>query len=276
MIKDKFSALWVSHSSISDYLKCPRSYFLKNMYRDPKNNHKIMVMQPPLALGQVVHGVIESVSNMPAENRLIEPLLEIFERAWIEVKGEKGGFKDQIDEKAFKQRGIEMIERLSKNPGPLLRKAIKIRERLPHYWLSEENNIIVCGRVDWLEFLEKEQAVHIIDFKTGKFDEDPQSLQLRIYCLLTKYSQKWPIAKVSYWYLDRDNEPVSLPLPDEQESTDLVLEIAKKIQLARKLERFTCSRTSGCPLCLPYEAVLNGKAKLVGRGEWNKDIYALV
>jgi len=31
--KDKFAAIWISHSSISDFLKCPRSYFLKNIYK---------------------------------------------------------------------------------------------------------------------------------------------------------------------------------------------------------------------------------------------------
>src|SRR3990167_11317573 len=67
MIKDKFSAVWISHSSIGDYLKCPRAYYLKNVYRDPKTNHKITLMQPSLALGQIVHEVIESLSRLQVD-----------------------------------------------------------------------------------------------------------------------------------------------------------------------------------------------------------------
>ena len=74
MAKDKYTAVWVSHSSMSDYLKCPRLYFLRNVYRDPKTNHKVALMQPPLALGQVVHDTIESLSRLPAEARFTNHL----------------------------------------------------------------------------------------------------------------------------------------------------------------------------------------------------------
>ena len=36
MPKDKYTATWVSHTSLSDYIKCPRAYFLKNVYKDPQ------------------------------------------------------------------------------------------------------------------------------------------------------------------------------------------------------------------------------------------------
>ena len=59
---DKYTAYWVSHSSINDFLKCPRAYFLKNVYKDPKTGRKIKLISPPLALGQAVHEVVESLS----------------------------------------------------------------------------------------------------------------------------------------------------------------------------------------------------------------------
>jgi len=43
--------------------------------------------------------------------------------------------------------------------------------------------------VDWLEYKEETDSVRIIDFKTGKFDEDPDSLQLPIYYLLATHTQ---------------------------------------------------------------------------------------
>ncbi len=273
-MKDKYSAVWVSHSSISDYLKCPRAYYLANMYRDPKTNHKITLMQPPLALGQAVHGTIEIISTLPLENRFTVPLEEHFNQLWDTVSGKRGGFREKDEEKKLKARGLAMIKRLSEHPGPLQQKAIKIRQELPYYWLSEEDNIILCGKIDWLEYRQDSDSVRIIDFKTGKFDEDPDSLQLPIYYLVTKHAQTKKISGLAYWYLDRDDEPIDMVLPDENESARLITEIAKKIALARKLGRFVC-REGGCRTCKPFEAILAGKGEYVGVNDFNADVYIL-
>jgi ATP-dependent helicase/DNAse subunit B len=275
MIKDKYSATWVSHSSISDYLKCPRSYFLKNIYRNPKTEHKIQLIQPSLALGQAVHEVIEIISKLTAEERFKESLFDRYELLWKKISGKMGGFKDKEEEDKFKKRGFEMIRRIEKNPGPLLRKAVKLRQDLPYYWLSEEDNIILCGKIDWLEYVPETDSVKIMDFKTGKYDEDPESLQLLIYYLLVDKCQNRKISGISYWYLDRDDEPVEQQLPDPKKSHERILEIAKKIQLARKLEHFVCRNKNGCFACRSYEKIFSGQAKFIGTGGYNQDIYIL-
>ncbi|MCX6791531.1 MAG: PD-(D/E)XK nuclease family protein [Candidatus Gottesmanbacteria bacterium] len=272
-MKDKYSAVWVSHSSIGDYLKCPRAYFLKNIYRDPKTNHKIMLMEPPLALGQVVHEVLETLSTVPAEARHLDKLLDLYEEKWKNIHGERGGFHDEEEEKKFKDRGAKMIARVMTNPGPLANKAIKIRQELPYYWLSEDDNIILCGKIDWLEYVAALNAVRIIDFKTGKFDEDEDSLQLPIYLLLAAHCQTKPIAGASYWYLDRDDAPTAVSLPTGEDATKRVMEYARMIVLARKLERFICKQKDGCRVCRPLENIINGKSKYIGVGSYEKDIY---
>lgn len=274
-MKDKYSAIWLSHSSITDYLKCPRAYYLKNMYRDPKNNHKIAIMQPALALGQTVHSVLESLSTLPVEDRLKQSLVSKFEKAWEDVSGKKGGFTTKEEEEKYKKRGKEMMERIMKNPGPILKKAIKIRQELPYFWLSEEQNIILCGKLDWLEYLEDVDSIRIIDFKTGKFDEDPDSLQLPIYTLLATNCQTKKVYGAQYWYLNRDIAPVDVVLPSVEDATKRLLDIARTVALARKLERFVCPRKDGCPACTPYEMVLAGKAEFIGVGGYNQDTYIL-
>jgi len=274
-MKDKYSATWLSYSSISDYLKCPRAYFLKNMYRDPKNNHKITLMQPSLALGQTIHDVIDELSLLPVEKRLEKPLMELFEQKWKSISGKKGGFRDAEDELSYKKRGLSMMARIIKNPGPILRKAIKLRDSLSWYWLSEEDNLILCGKIDWLEYLEKDDSIRIIDFKTGKFDEDPDSLQLPIYFLLSVNVQKRGITSVQYWYLDKDDEPIEMPLPCYEESERQLLEIGKRIALARKLDRFVCNQKDGCQACRPLERIVQGKAELVGINDYHQDVYIL-
>lgn len=98
---DKYSAVWVSHTSISDFLNCPRAYYLKHVYKDPVTNHKIKLMSPPLALGQAVHEVIESLSVLPMSERFKEPLISKFEVAWKKVTGKRGGFTNEDAEQRY-------------------------------------------------------------------------------------------------------------------------------------------------------------------------------
>lgn len=274
MSSDKFSAVWVSHTSICDFLQCPRSYYLKHVYKDPVTNHKIKLMSPPLALGQSVHEVIESLSILPVDQRFNIPLVTKFEETWKKVKGLKGGFANNDVEQRYKLRGEEMLKRVTAHPGPIAKQAVKIKMDLPNYWLSEEENIILCGKIDWLEYLPITNGVHIIDFKTGKSDEGKDSLQLPIYLLLVTNCQSRKVEKASYWYLDREDDLTECSLPDYKDAHKNVLDIARKIKVARALEKYNCP-TQGCMYCKPYEAILRGEAELAGVDEYNANVYVL-
>lgn len=273
---DTYSAVWVSHSSISDFQKCPRAYYLKNIYRNPSSGNKIQIMAPALALGQAVHEVIESLSNLSTENRMKDSLIEKFQTVWKKLSGKKGGFWDEATEAQFKQRGEEMLRRVMNNPGPVAQLSVKMKEDLPRYWISEPDNIILCGKIDWLQYLPDTDSVHIIDFKTSKNKEDENSLQLPIYLLLVKNTQKRKVAKASYWYLGMSDAPEEVALPDLQESHDKVLKVAKEIKLARQLNRFRCPEgEKGCFACRPFEKILAGEAEFVGVGGYKQDIFIL-
>jgi hypothetical protein len=187
-----------------------------------------------------------------------------------------GGFKTKDQEEEFKARGLAMIKRVEENPGPLLNKAIKIKSEmgLPNYPLSEEDGIILCGKIDWLEYLEDTDSVNIIDFKTGKNEESDDSLQLPIYLLLVKNTQKRNVQKASYWYIDKSNELIEKKLPNEKEAFDKVYEVAKRIKLARQLEHFVCQK-NGCLHCVPFERILRGEGERVGLSDTKQDIYIL-
>lgn len=276
MAKDKYQAVWLSHSSISDFLKCPRLYFLKNVYKDPKTGHKIATMKPPLALGQTVHEVIEEISKKPVDKRLDIPLEKIFDKSWLKVTGKKGGFKNEKQENEYRIRGIKMLENIKKNPGPILSKAVKLKstDNLPYYWLSEKENMILCGKIDWIEYLEKSNSIHIIDFKTGKNEESEESLQLPIYLLLASNLQKRRIQKASYWYLNSSTKPVSQKLPDIKKAYEQIFTVGKRIKLARQINYFKCPK-GGCYACRDYERLLANEGEKVGVSEYNQDIYFL-
>jgi ATP-dependent helicase/DNAse subunit B len=274
-MSDKFTAVWASHTSISDFLQCPRAYYLKNVYKDPKTRHKIQLMSPPLALGQVVHSVLESLSVLPGSERFKESLITKFERNWKSITGRKGGFFDEQTEAEYKERGHLMLQKVMDHPGPLENLAVKIKEDLPHYWLSETDNIILCGKIDWLEYLKDSDSVNIIDFKTSKNEENESSLQLPIYHLLVHNCQHRQVSKASYWYLET-GKIVEKTLPDLDSAHQQILKIAKEMKLARQLERFKCPHgEGGCFACRPFEKILRGEAEFVGENDYHQDIYVM-
>ncbi|KKU26528.1 MAG: hypothetical protein UX38_C0005G0031 [Microgenomates group bacterium GW2011_GWC1_46_16] len=239
---DRFSAVWLSHSSISAFKHCPRSYYLGSLYRDPQSGHKIGLITPSLALGSAVHEVLESLSILPTSDRFIISLIDRFQSVWQKFSGHKGGFSDAATESRSKEKGEEMLRRVMQHPGPLERKAVKIGQDLPQYWLSEADNLMLCGKLDWLEYLE---------------------------------CQTYPVKKASYWHIAKDDMPIEKSLPDLTQSHELVLQIGKEIKLARALNRFKCPQgEQGCKYCLPYEKILDGKATFVGEGNYHTDLYA--
>lgn len=268
--------LWVSHSSMRDFLNCPRAYFLRNIYKDPTTGKKINIVNPALALGNAVHDTLDKISELPASERFSNSLLEVFEEEWKKTEGESGGFADIIEEQTYKKRGLQMIQRVMNHPGPLLSKAIKLRspdQLPPRYAISVEDNILLCGKVDWLEYFPEDDSVHIIDFKTGKHEEDAESLQLPIYALLVKNCQKRDIKKISYWYLERSNEPDEMDLPDFDEAHERVMHVARQVKQFRLERKFSCPR-KGCFACRPLEKVVNGEAKYI-RTSGYQDIYII-
>lgn len=276
-MNDKYSAVWVSHSSISDYLKCPRSYFLRNMYKDPSTGHKITVVTPPLSLGAAVHEVVESLSSLPSEERLKISLVKKLDPVWLKYTGKFGGFKTHSEEMIYRDRAIAMLINLQENPGPISKPAIKIKTGsmgLPNYYLSETENIILCGKVDWLEYLPDSDSVHIIDFKTGKNEESEDSLQLPIYLLIATNTQTKQVVKSSYWYLDTDTGLIEKKLPNLNDAYEKVFKIAMDIKKARENSNFVCPK-GGCFNCRPLERVLRGEGEKVGVSQTRQDIYIL-
>lgn len=277
MNDDIYTALWVSHSSIGDFLACPRAYYLKHIYRNKKTGHKMKIVSPPLSLGQTVHEVLESLSRLPVEERFKEPLVSRLELVWQKITGKRGGFFSIDTEAKYKERAIDMLIRVEKHPGPIAKKAVKIKsdKDLIYYWLSKKDGIILCGKIDWLEYNPIFDTVNIIDFKTNKNEEREESLQLPIYFLLATNCQGRKVEKVSYWYLGRNDEVTEQPMPKKDESENKIIEIAKKIKLARQLNVLKCPHKTGCQYCRPYESIIKGEGELVGVDEFGTDCYVL-
>ena len=289
---DKYTAVWVSHSSMGDFIKCPRLYYLHNMYKSGKTGHKVSIVSPHMSLGIAVHEVLEGLAEYPSSDRMDRDLRAKFEEAWLKVTGKKGGFTGD-EEEGFKQRGKEMINNVIKDPRFLPNKCIKLkRDTMPcNFYISEDHNIILNGLVDWIEYLPLTDSLHIVDFKTGKHEEKDGSLQLPIYLLLCNALQKRKVTKASYWYLESD-KMVEKELPNLETAKKDVLEVAMKVKEARRLAKkegedaiFICpegaydpiTKEGGCMNCRPYEWIINNDERMesVGIGGFNQDIYII-
>jgi hypothetical protein len=240
------------------------------------------IVTPYMSLGIAVHNVLEGLGQFPSESRMDRDLLAWFLSEWEKVSGKKGGFTDPVMEEEFKERGKRMIETAVKNPRFLTNKRVKLPQgNMPcNFYLSEEDNIILNGLVDWIEYLD-DDTLHLIDFKTGKHEEKETSLQLPIYLLLCNALQKRKVSKASYWYLESDKF-VEKELPDADVAREEVYKIAKKVKEARDKKEFICPEgDGGCIHCKDYEAILAHKKgektyiESVGVGGFNQDIYII-
>jgi len=260
-------------------LRCPRAYYLKNIYKT-KDNRKISIASPALSLGIAVHETLEGLSKYKVEERFKNPLEKTFQEEWKKVSGKLGGFKTEKGEAEAKERGLNMILRVQKNPGPLLNKTIKLppahNNMPPNFFISEAENIILNGKIDWLEYVPENDSLRVIDFKTGKNEEKQDSLQLPIYVLLLNALQKRKISGAAYWYVDMHDKPTPVNLPDINKSHEKVLQIARKIKFAREINDFKCPRGSqGCFACRDFEKIVKGEAEFIGLGNYGQEVYMI-
>lgn len=272
---NKFKATWVSHSSIGDFLKCPRAYYLKNVYKTD-NGNKISIVSPYLSLGSAVHEVLEPLAELDEKHRNSVKLAPAFYKAWSKISGEIGGFSSKEQEEEFKQRGVEMLTRVGKNRQNLAGQTTFLldkRDDLPWMWLSEDEEIVLCGRIDWLNRTGNKQY-RVLDFKTGLKEENDESLQLPIYSVLLEHFLGNSIIDAYYWYLALNDSPTRKIMPDVGKSRERILSIALEIKEARSTKKFECPH-KGCFHCTDLSRIIAGEGKFLGKGQYGTELYSL-
>ncbi len=266
--------LWISYSALSDFDKCKRAYYYKHIYRNPKNNNRIQVVSPYLSLGIVVHNAIEGLSAFPPKKRKEISLVERFLFGWEECKGKKGGFISNKQEKEFKERGEKMIKRAEKSKL-IKNKSLDMNGIFPKLNLFKDVELV--GSIDWIEILPSGES-HIVDFKTGKSEESSSSLQLPIYLLLARENFDKKLKKASYFYLDRDESPVTQEIGELGNYLEEIKEKASNIMKAVEKRDFSCSSGyKNCFHCREFDAIFSGEAEHVGFDQnMKKELYYLI
>lgn len=271
--------IFISYTSLSDFLKCPRSYYLKNIYRNNRvlgkdeEEHepfRIQLASPHLTLGSTVHDGVKWFLDM--EGRASEEqLVQKFRNLWLKFRGKRGGFGTKEDEANFGKRGLSILKNFYKNYQVLGKSALTIS--FPKYSLGE--NLVLMGNFDFVEEL-PDETLHVIDFKTGANDQkDP--LQLYIYAILAEANLERGVSKASFWYLDRDDSPREIVLDPLDGKLDWIKKKAFELKKAIEKGEWVCLKTpEKCRDCTDYEAILAGKGQFqFSDFKYKKDVYYL-
>ncbi len=266
-IKD---ALWISYTALKDYIRCPRSYYLKNRYRDPKTGNRIQITSSHLTLGSLVHDAIKwylQTGRVASKDDVVKQ----FKNHWLKYRGKRGGFSSREEEAEFGKRGLAMLDNFMKNAG-LLGSHVPLFDFLK-FRLDEK--LVLNGRLDFVEEL-PDGSLHIMDFKTGSKEEE-DSTQLHTYAILAQSHLQKEVSKISYWYLDRDNTFKEAVLDSLEEKLEWLKKKALEIKKAIDEDNWVCKNGEDlCSECRSYQAIIEGKGEFQFSDEaFKKDIYFL-
>lgn len=274
--KDPFikNAIYLSYTSLSDFLKCPRSYYLKNIYRDPKTGFRIQIASPYLSLGSTVHDSVKWYLEMRGQVTK-KQLEDKFRNLWLKYRGKRGGFESREQEAEFGKRGLKMLDNFFTNAQILE----KITHKVDFPKLNLFEDVILMGNFDFVG--EKEDGtLHVLDFKTGAKDEkDP--LQLYIYAILAEANLSKPVSSASFWYLDREDKPKEIVLDPLEPKLEWVKSKAKELKEVIGKGEWVCIKNdalngASCRDCKDYQAIVDGKGEFQFTDfRYKKDVYYL-
>lgn len=266
--------IFVSYTSLNDFLKCPRAYFLKNIYKDPKSGFRLQVASPYLSLGSTVHDAVKWFLEMKGQVTK-EQLEEKYRNLWLKYRGKRGGFESREQEGDFGKRGLKMLDNFFQNA----KKLEKITHHVDFPKLHLFEDVILMGNFDFVGE-RQDGSLHVLDFKTGAQDEkDP--LQLYVYAILAEANLEKPVSSASFWYLDRDDEPKDIVLDLLEPKLEWLKEKANELKEVIGKGEWVCVKGSPpagglCRDCKDYQAILDGKGEFQFTDyRYKKDVYYL-
>lgn len=263
-------ALFISYTGLKDYSRCPRSFYLKNIYRDPKTGYKLQIASPYMTLGALVHDVIKWYLAMDGQVTH-DQLIQKYRNLWLKYRGKRGGFASREDEASFGKRGLQILDYFYKN-AKILEPTLETDDFLK---FKLDESTFLNGRVDFLGKM-PDGSIHVLDFKTGSKDEE-DSLQLYIYAILAESNLQLPVSKISYWYLDRDSAPKEAVLDSLEEKLEWLRTKAKEIKEAIEVGNWVCiGGENFCRDCKSYQDILDGKGEFqFSDDSFKKQVYYL-
>lgn len=211
----------VSPFKLKMFSVCPLQYkytYLDDLARQYKKPKAYLTM------GAHVHNALHDFyDKTKPENRSWDVLEKLLRTRWRE---NRDGFKDLEDEKKWGMKALQMLK-MYYHKNDVKKNPLMLED---YYDTEISENVKILGRIDRVD--QEDAGLHVIDYKTGKFDkEDVSDIQLIIYSLIMANNVKLPVYKASYLFL-ATNEWYSIEVSEEkyQESIDIVMQEIEKIK----------------------------------------------
>jgi DNA helicase II / ATP-dependent DNA helicase PcrA len=246
-------------SAVQSYRTCPQRYLFSSLWslqEGPKAT---------LTFGRVIHGTIRRMmAEFKKGNRLpFEEVQRIFETEWSAV-----GFEDDYQEGEYKKDGLEQLRVFHQ---AVLEQTLLVLELEKNFELPVENNVVLKGRIDQINSLErvgrsatKPIDVEIVDYKTGKAKKDADAkkdLQLSIYAIATKEIFEWnPVRMVFHYLQDNQRQETTRDAKQLDEALRVVQETAADIRAGEFSAKpgFICRNCAYKPICPGHEEAIGG------------------
>jgi DNA helicase II / ATP-dependent DNA helicase PcrA len=192
--------LMLSASDIDTYRICPLKYKFARVFRIPQ--------EPTIhqRFGIVVHQVLERFHSQGGGS--LTQLMELFEASW-----RRSGFGDSDDEKQFRERAVEALERYWADDRRSEAEPVWF-ERSFAFRLGQH---LLRGRVDRVD-RHPDGTYELIDYKTGKAksaEDLREDIQLSLYQMGARESWRLETSAQSYLYV-LSGEKVPVEHSDEE------------------------------------------------------------
>jgi DNA helicase II / ATP-dependent DNA helicase PcrA len=196
--------LMLSASDIDTYRICPLKYKFARVFRIPQ--------EPTIhqRFGIVLHQVLERFHTSGGGS--LDELMELFETCW-----RRAGFGDSNDERQFRERAVEALERYWERDRASDAEPVWF-ERSFAFKLGAH---LLRGRVDRVD-RRPDGSYELIDYKTGKAkteDELREDVQLSLYQMGARESWRLETSAQSYFYVLTGEK---VPVEHSQEELDRV------------------------------------------------------
>jgi len=254
-----------SPSKLGLFSECPKKYYF--FYIDPiysKMKNELKNKPENIwhfnTLGKAIHNAITLFYHLPTKERTRDNLLLGLRQTWksevIRNKtyplGQWGGFHSIDEEREYYGDALSMLKNFFKvseiNPDIYYLPTKEFQNSIEDF----HDSIVpltcdfdIGGKFDLI--LEKKGFLHLIDFKTGK-GEDNDFFQLRFYKLLTELKFKKKVKEASYYFLRTGNIKTLSFKKEENDKTKE--EIITKIKEIRSAKEFETRPGKLCKFCL--------------------------
>lgn len=234
-LNELFFRQGLSVTALNNYLQCPWKYFYRNLVRIPEAPNK------GLMFGSAVHRALNLYFNKIKEKPSKEYLVEKFKESLNQQPVQEKDYQEMLE------KGKEVLASYCEEYQDKWSKNILSEFEIKGIKLTDK--ILINGKIDKIEILDKSNKVNVVDYKTGspktrneiegktKNSTGDYKRQLLFYSLLLNYfsDKKFEMVSGEIDFIEPDKqgrhrkEKFEINIEETKELEEQVKEVAQEI-----------------------------------------------